>query len=357
MGVNRPAGRKLLHSVACKSETVQWKDAARVCPVPKAGPVSSATIVGTAIKDSRANLATQESFKQCRSTNVTRKRVSTPTLQNPSTWRSWSTCSIWYVRRPRNRHRWKIGCGRGWPLNEGWEAENVFRPLPMLRAGWPGRVLTSTLGDMTSLDRILAVNRGSSSLKFALYETRQDLQFDLLAVGNLERIGHDEARVSIDEDHQQTSMPLGRASSSSAVNWLLDWVASRGAVAAVGHRVVHGGARYREPALVDAELLAGLRRITSLDPDHLPMEIELMEAFADRFPELPQVACFDTEFHSDLPRVARILPVPRRLERAGVVRYGFHGLSFEYLLRELRQRSGDGAANGRVILAPAAARR
>ena len=196
---------------------------------------------------------------------------------------------------------------------------------------------------------ILAVNRGSSSLKFALYQSTHRAQFDLLAAGNLERIGQDGASVSINEQKQQSRVPLGRISSPAAIAWLMDWVESRGRVAAVGHRIVHGGARYREPTWVDAELLAELERISPFDPDHLPAEIELMAAIASRFPKLPQAACFDTQFHRDLPRVARILSLPRRFERAGVVRYGFHGLSFEFLMRELRQRSGDEVANGRVI--------
>ena len=99
-------------------------------------------------------------------------------------------------------------------------------------------------------------------------------------------------------------------------------------IAAIGHRVVHGGSRYHQPELVTAELIDELRKISLYDPDHLPGEIELIEAFRDRDPDLPQVACFDTAFHHDMPRVARIVPIPRRYEAAGVRRYGFHGLSY-----------------------------
>ncbi len=123
-----------------------------------------------------------------------------------------------------------------------------------------------------------------------------------------------------------------------------------GVLTAVGHRVVHGGPEYCEPQLITTEVLAELRRLTAFDPQHLPEEILLIEAFHHRFPELPQIAGFDTEFHRDLPRVAMMLPIPRRYEAMGVRRYGFHGLSYAFLMAEL-VRLGDAAATvGRVIL-------
>src|SRR6202030_3680514 len=97
--------------------------------------------------------------------------------------------------------------------------------------------------------------------------------------------------------------------------------------AAVGHRVVHGGATYSEPQRITAALVEELHRLSPFDPEHLPAEILLTEALHRRFPDLPQVACFDTAFHHELPRVARLLPIPRRYEAQGVRRYGFHGLS------------------------------
>src|SRR5205807_10430865 len=109
--------------------------------------------------------------------------------------------------------------------------------------------------------------------------------------------------------------------------------------------------RYSEAQRITPELVDELRRLSPLDPDHLPGEIALIAAFARRFPGLPQVACFDTAFHHDLPRVARLLPVPRRYEAAGVRRYGFHGLSYTYLMEELARVAGAEAARGRVILA------
>jgi acetate kinase len=119
----------------------------------------------------------------------------------------------------------------------------------------------------------------------------------------------------------------------------------------VGHRVVHGGPKYSKPQRITAEMVEELHRLSPFDPEHLPEEILLIEAFQRRFPDLPQVACFDTAFHHDLPRVARLLPIPRRYEAQGVRRYGFHGLSYEFLMGELSRLAGSEAAQGRVILA------
>jgi acetate kinase len=123
------------------------------------------------------------------------------------------------------------------------------------------------------------------------------------------------------------------------------------AVSAIGHRLVHGGPRYREPVLVDGAMLEELRRISFFAPNHLPATIALMEVFAEKFPRVPQIACFDTAFHSTLPRAARLLPIPRRYEAKGVLRYGFHGLSYSFLMQELQDVAGAKEASGRVILA------
>jgi acetate kinase len=109
--------------------------------------------------------------------------------------------------------------------------------------------------------------------------------------------------------------------------------------------------KYTEPQRVTREMLDELRRISPYDPDHLPGQIELIETFRQRYPELLQVACFDTTFHRNMPRVARLLPIPRRFDAMGVQRYGFHGLSYAYLMQELERVAGAAAAKGRVILA------
>ena len=139
----------------------------------------------------------------------------------------------------------------------------------------------------------------------------------------------------------------------AAVESLLKWLESQprfAEVTAVGHRVVHG-MTHSEPARVTPRLLAELKAAIPYDPEHLPQEIELIETLGRRFPQLDQVACFDTAFHRTMPRVATILPIPRRYESKGLRRYGFHGLSYTFLLQEL-QRLGDRACeHGRIILA------
>jgi acetate kinase len=134
----------------------------------------------------------------------------------------------------------------------------------------------------------------------------------------------------------------------------MDWIeqrSGRDALTAVGHRVVHGGPKYYKPQRITAEMVTDLKQLSPFDPDHMPEEILLTEAFHRRFPDLPQVACFDTAFHHDLPRVAQMLPIPRRYEAQGVRRYGFHGLSYEFLMEELARLAGPDAAQGRVVLA------
>ncbi len=119
---------------------------------------------------------------------------------------------------------------------------------------------------------------------------------------------------------------------------------------ATGHRIVHGGPRYDSARLVTPEVVTELRRLGPLDADHVPAELAILDAMARRAPALPQVACFDTAFHHDMPRVARLLAIPRRYEADGVRRYGFHGLSYTFLIEELGRVAGAGVARGRVVL-------
>lgn len=202
--------------------------------------------------------------------------------------------------------------------------------------------------------RILAVNGGSSSIKFALFGADDRLR--RIAHGALERVGAGDAVLRVREagSAQDVSRPVDAPDHAAAVGVLVEWVethAGHDAFAAVGHRFVHGGPRHHEPRTIDEALLDELRRLRPLDPDHLPQEILLVEALRARFPHLPQVACFDTAFHHDLPRVAQMLPIPRRYEALGVRRYGFHGLSYAYLMRALAEVAGADAAQGRVVLA------
>ena len=122
-------------------------------------------------------------------------------------------------------------------------------------------------------------------------------------------------------------------------------------LSAIGHRVVHGGPRYRQHQRIDSTMLAELERLSPFDPEHLPAEISVMRSCAELFPDVPQFACFDTAFHRDLPRVAYLLPIPRKYEKHGIRRYGFHGLSCSWLMQQLEQTYGPDVANGRIIIA------
>jgi acetate kinase len=202
--------------------------------------------------------------------------------------------------------------------------------------------------------RILTINGGSSSIKFALFEAGDPPR--RILEGGIERIGLPEASLRVKGLNQADtfSRPVTAPDHTAAVGALMDWIEERRgreALTAVGHRVVHGGPKYSQAQRITAEMVEELRRLSPFDPEHLPEEILLTEAFHRRFPDLPQVACFDTAFHHDLPRVARLLPIPRRYEAQGVRRYGFHGLSYAFLMGELARLAGTEAAQGRVILA------
>ena len=201
---------------------------------------------------------------------------------------------------------------------------------------------------------VLTLNAGSSSVKWALF--RMDSLPVRAATGKIERIGlrdgivtvtdvatgHNERRIEQVPDH------------AASVRLLIDQLAQSGkglSVQAIGHRVVHGGSRYADPQVVSAAVMEELRRLSPYDPEHLPAEITFIEAFGTEYPQVPQVACFDTGFHQHLPPVARLLAIPRRYEKLGIRRYGFHGLSYAFLMEELERVAGPDAARGKVILA------
>jgi acetate kinase len=174
--------------------------------------------------------------------------------------------------------------------------------------------------------RILTVNAGSSSIRVALFRVVDEMSLEPVREGQFDGTEPTEA--------------------------VLDLLMQQGCldgVAAVGHRIVHG-MQHAEPVLLDSALRDELRGYVPLAPVHLPPALAIVDAIARRSPRLSQVACFDTAFHHNLPRVAQLLPIPRRFEALGVRRYGFHGLSCEYLMAELERRAGT-LAQGRVILA------
>jgi acetate kinase len=201
---------------------------------------------------------------------------------------------------------------------------------------------------------LLILNAGSSSLKFAVF--RAEAGLTRLVAGSITRIGPAGAELAVTSGTPSSvrRQPVSAPDHVSGLDLVLDTIrplVGEDGVTAVGHRIVHGGGRYSAPQKADAALLDELRRFSPFDSEHLPAEISLIAALQSRHPNLPQVACFDTAFHHDLPRVARVLPVPRRLELIGVRRYGFHGLSYEFLMAELVRLGDPAATQGRVILA------
>jgi acetate kinase len=203
-----------------------------------------------------------------------------------------------------------------------------------------------------ALPCILTINGGSSSIRFAVFEAGETPR--RLLAGKIDRIGLSGTNLIVNDPagKPQVLHHLAAADHRRAVGFLLDWLEALpdfGLVKAAGHRVVHG-MKHSSPERVAPKLLAELHRIMPYDPDHLPREIELIEALRKRNPSLPQVACFDTAFHRTMPRVAKLLPIPRRYAAKGVERYGFHGLSYSYLMEELG-RLDPAAKKGRVILA------
>ncbi len=200
---------------------------------------------------------------------------------------------------------------------------------------------------------VLTVNGGSSSIKFALYHL--DERPTRRLKGKIDRIGLPGTSLSFEDAtrNQQESRGIEVSGFRSAADFFLDWLEKQigfASVSAVGHRVVHG-MRYTEPQRVTREMMDELHRISQYDPEHLPREIELIEAFRCHHPKLTQVACFDTAFHRNMPRAARLLPIPRRYDAMGIQRYGFHGLSYSYLMEELARVAGAKAAQGKIILA------
>jgi acetate kinase len=196
---------------------------------------------------------------------------------------------------------------------------------------------------------VLCLNSGSSSLKYALYRMAPEDE-TLMAQGSVERIGLDGGRIWIRTGRRASAFESSRDFPNHGVAVEAAFGQIEGLrlarPTAVGHRIVHGGLAHLEPVKVDPGLVAELKRITSFAPLHLPPQIAGIEAVAGRFPELPQVACFDTSFHRRMPELAQRFPLPARFWEDGLRRFGFHGLSYEYVLSAL-----GAAARGRVLIA------
>lgn len=202
---------------------------------------------------------------------------------------------------------------------------------------------------------VLVLNAGSSSLKFSVYSLA-GADWLVEARGLVEGIGTAPAFKAQDADGATLAAPPIGAdvdSAGKALDYLAAWLRSRFggmALAGVGHRVVHGGSEYAGPVEVSPDVLAGLRTLESLAPLHQPYNLDAIEAVSERLPGVPQVACFDTGFHATLPEVARLVALPQSIREGGVRRYGFHGLSYEYIASVLPAVAPE-IAGGRVIVA------
>jgi acetate kinase len=200
---------------------------------------------------------------------------------------------------------------------------------------------------------ILVINGGSSSIKFALFTSHAPAE--LVFRGEVENIGTPHARLrSIYMLRQQIEeILLPAADFESAAKFLIDWIGKQkdmDRVQAIGHRIVHG-MDHTEPQLITPGFLTELKKIAVFDPEHLPGEIRLLNMFQNRYPSLPQIACFDTAFHATMPLVAKWLAIPRKYFERGIRRYGFHGLSYAYLMEELASLKGPRVDHEKIILA------
>lgn len=201
---------------------------------------------------------------------------------------------------------------------------------------------------------IITVNAGSSSLKFGvvrLSDMEEIGRAEVESIGTLKGPSAKGRGAHLEEIGQP---PEGLADHAGLTAWALDRIAAvvhnLGEVAAVGHRVVHGGARFDAPVVVDDAVITALEGFVALAPNHQPHNLSGIAATRKLWPDLPQVACFDTAFHRSQPRIAQTMPIPRELSYEGVLRYGFHGLSYAHIAHVLPDHAGP-RADGRVIVA------
>jgi acetate kinase len=190
---------------------------------------------------------------------------------------------------------------------------------------------------------ILTINSGSSSLKMALYGVHDGES--LVLSGGAVRLGLPRGRLRITDAQGRALLDreVGAIDHLAAFHELAGCIHQNypaGSLAAIGHRIVHGGRRFTEPHLVNDEMIQSLEELGAIDPDHTPQAISMIKLAAANFPEVPQVACFDTAFHRHLPRFAQMYALPRQFYDDGILRYGFHGLSYEYICSELARIDG-----------------
>jgi acetate kinase len=201
---------------------------------------------------------------------------------------------------------------------------------------------------------ILTINSGSSSIKFSLY--RMGSVETAVLSGTIGGISRGSGIFHVKDGDGRTVLEshLQPRDHGAALREIIKWLKSSPAAQhfdSIGHRLVHGGNRFSSPHLVTPDLMETLDELMPLAPDHLPHEINAIKVFEGSYPDIKQVACFDTAFHRSMPGIAQIYALPGDLRRQGVLRYGFHGLSYEYILGELRKEAGMKASEGRVVVA------
>ncbi len=200
---------------------------------------------------------------------------------------------------------------------------------------------------------ILTINRGSGTLKAGLYQASDPPA--LVVSMKVDRAGTREARIKITDTHERALLDsaVEDSAANSDLDAILKWLSANGyasRLAGIGHRLVHGGPRYTESRRITPEVIAELEKIAPIDPDHTPQAIQNIRFFTDRLPQTPQIGCFDTAFHACLPKVARMYALPRKMYEEGLRRYGFHGLSCEYILHQLHTTDA-ALASRRLIIA------
>ncbi len=200
----------------------------------------------------------------------------------------------------------------------------------------------------------LTVNAGSSSLKVSVYTLETDSSPSVSVA--IEGIGTFDAYLIPNGEYGQPSvLTVAVANHTKAAELVIKWLEAKGVdtsqIEGVGHRVVHGGERYSEAVVIDDDVVAYFDSLVPLAPNHTPVILACLKVFRDHYHTVPHIACFDTAFFHHLPEVARTIAVPVEIRQSGVRRYGFHGLSYEYILGDFKTHEGEAAANGRLVIA------
>ncbi len=204
------------------------------------------------------------------------------------------------------------------------------------------------------MERILTLNSGSSSLKFAVFDWQDEAE--LVYSGNSSGVGTDKAKLTIKDSKKKRILEesLPKVDHAAAFDRIVSWleeVISLNDIKAVGHRIVHGGTKFLQHAIIDDTMIEELKHLVPFAANHLPPALDTIEHARTRFEHVLHVGCFDTVFHRDMPDVARIFALPYKLFEQGVERFGFHGLSYEYICLQLHRNFNDEAKNAKIVIA------